>query len=471
MDTVAERIKAQFELVWGQCAACGSAEPLRPYFDQDIVLLGDSQQRILYGPDAACQYLTAIIEELSFLEVRRMIYRAQALAEEWVMLYGVMDVGELSLQFSLCCQAGEQAFVIKQLHFSYLQSQWLEEETQDSSVCPVLRSLSRGRRQELERRQQELRDSEAIYRFVLEATSDLIFDIDVVGKTIHIDREKMMRLFEIVLPPQPSIAEIYAKMVAAIWPADRESFVEKFDIQGDTLDVMLQVDLLEQEFRIINQERGYLWLRITMIPIRRGNHAVRRLVANIKNIDHEKREELEIKRRSERDPLTDLGNRGYTEIGVNDYLQDHRGQGALLMIDVDNFKLVNDNLGHQTGDQVLQELGQLLQTIFRSSDIIGRIGGDEFVAFMKDITDKRLAEKKAQAINEAFRKSFAGTECVFGISASVGIAMVREEDKRFDELLHRADLALYHQKHRGKNGYAYYEEWAKEHGKEREVES
>ena len=49
--------------------------------------------------------------------------------------------------------------------------------------------------------------------------------------------------------------------------------------------------------------------------------------------------------------------------------------------------------------------------------------------------------------------------------------MVREEDKRFDELLHRADLALYHQKHRGKNGYAYYEEWAKEHGKEREVES
>lgn len=180
--------------------------------------------------------------------------------------------------------------------------------------------------------------------------------------------------------------------------------------------------------------------------------------------------ELEIKRRSERDPLTDLGNRGYTESGVNDYLQNHRGLGALLMIDVDNFKLVNDNLGHQAGDQVLQELGQLLLMIFRSSDIIGRIGGDEFVAFMKDVSDKKLVEKKAQAINEAFRKSFVGDECVFGISASVGIAMVGKEDKRFDELLHRADLALYYQKRRGKNGYAYYEDWAKDHEKEREVE-
>ncbi len=470
MDTAAERIKAQFEWVWGQCADSSSAEPLCPYIDEQVVLLGDGQQRILYGQEAACRYLTALIAELSFLEVTRMIYRAQALAKEWVMLYGVMDVGEVSLQFSLCCQAMEEGFVIKQMHFSYSQLQWIEEAGEDVDVCPILRSLSLSGRRELERRQQELRDSEAIYRFVLEATSDLIFDIDVLKKDIHIDREKMMRLFEITLSPQPSIAEIYGKMVAAIWPADREAFVEKFDIQGDTLQVMLQVDLLEQEFRVVNQERGYLWMRITMIPIRRGHHAVHRLVANIKNIDEEKRKELEIKRRSERDPLTDLGNRGYTESGVNDYLQNHRGLGALLMIDVDNFKLVNDNLGHQAGDQVLQELGQLLLMIFRSSDIIGRIGGDEFVAFMKDVSDKKLVEKKAQAINEAFRKSFVGDECVFGISASVGIAMVGKEDKRFDELLHRADLALYYQKRRGKNGYAYYEDWAKDHEKEREVE-
>ena len=120
---------------------------------------------------------------------------------------------------------------------------------------------------------------------------------------------------------------------------------------------------------------------------------------------------------------------------------------------------------------MLQELGQLLQTLFRSSDIVGRIGGDEFVAFMKDTTDRQLAERKAQTINEAFRKSFAAEDCVFGISASVGITMVRESDKHFSELLHRADRALYHQKSSGKNGYAFYEDWESKHAGESEVAS
>ncbi len=470
MITAAERVKAQFEDLWGQCTAAGSADKLGPFLDEQAILIGDGQERILHGRQAVCHYLTELITELGFLDVVRMTYQAQGVSPEGVLIYGVIDVGEASVQFSLFCQVEAERFVIKHFHVSYSQRQWVDEAADQEEVCQSLKELSQSRRQELDRRLQELRDSEAIYRFVLEATSDLIFDIDVVNKDIHIDQEKMMRLFEVELSSEPSITEIYNKMVSAIWPADREGFVEKFDIQGDTLQVMLQVDLLEQEFRIINQEHGYLWLRITMIPIRRGNNAVRRLVANIKNIDQEKRMELEIKRRSERDPLTDLGNRGYTESGVNEYLQKHRGQGALLMIDVDNFKLVNDNLGHQAGDQVLRDLGQLLQAAFRSSDIVGRIGGDEFVAFMKDITDRHLAEKKAQAINEAFRKSFAGMDCVFAISASVGIAMVREEDSRFDELLHRADLALYHRKQHGKNGYAFYEDWAKEQKKESEVD-
>lgn len=469
MRMAIENVQEQFKLLWGKCIAMGNAEGLRPFLDEQIVFIGDGEKRMSHGREAVIAYLTELIGEMNCLEVKRLHYAAQSLASEWGILYGVIDLGEVSLQFSMCCALLEESWLMKQLHISYSVQQWVNGQAEDQGVCELLQAAARARRQELERRQEALWDSEASYKFVLEKTSDLIFDIDMVNGDIHIDRDKMMRLFGVTLSEKPDMREIYEKIVSTILPADRECFVESFGIEGDALEALKQVDYLEQEFRIVHQEKGYIWLKITMTPIRRGNMAVRRLVANIKNIDEEKRRELEMRRRSERDPLTDLGNRGFTESGVNAYLEQQQGVGALLMVDVDNFKLVNDNLGHQAGDQVLQELGQLLQTLFRSSDIVGRIGGDEFVAFMKDTTDRQLAERKAQAINAAFRKTFAAADCVFGISASVGIAMVRGSDKHFSDLLHRADLALYHQKNSGKNGYAFYEDWEVEHAGESEV--
>ncbi len=469
MRMAIEKVQEQFKLLWGRCIAGGSAEVLRPFLDEQIVFIGDSEKRMNHGQEAVIDYLTELIGEMSFLEVKRLHYAAQSLSPEWGMLYGVIDLGDVSIQFSMCCALLETSWSMKQMHLSYSVQEWVNGQAEDQGVCELLQAAARARREELERRQEALWDSEASYKFVLEKTSDLIFDVDMVSQEVHIDREKMMRLFGVTLSEKPDIREIYDKMVSAILPADRECFVEKFGIEGDALIALLQVDYLEQEFRIVHQEKGYLWLKITMTPIRRNGTEVRRLVANIKNIDEEKRQELEIRRRSERDPLTDLSNRGYTESGVNAYLEQQQGVGALLMVDVDNFKLVNDNLGHQAGDQVLQELGQLLRTLFRSSDIVGRIGGDEFVAFMKDTTDRHLAERKAQTINAAFRKSFAAAEGVFGISASVGIAMVRESDKYFEELLRRADRALYYQKNVGKNGYAFYEDWEMEHAEGSEV--
>lgn len=469
MRIAIEKVQEQFKLLWGQCIAEGSAVGLRPFLDEQIVFIGDGERRLSQDREAVLDYLTELIDEMSYLEVKRLHYAAQSLAPEWGILYGVIDLGEVSLQFSICCALMEESWSMKQMHVSYSVRRWLNGQAEDQGVCELLQSAARVRQQELEKRQEALWDSEASYKFVLEKTSDLIFDVDIATQEVHIDREKMMRLFGVTLSKEADMREIYEKMVSVILPADREGFMEKFNIEGDALLALTQVDYLEQEFRILHQDKGYLWLKITMTPIRRGNMAVRRLVANIKNIDEEKRQELEIRRRSERDPLTDLGNRGFTESGVEECLVQQPGVGALLMVDVDNFKLVNDNLGHQAGDQVLQELGQLLQTLFRSSDIVGRVGGDEFVAFMKDITDRELAERKARTINEAFRKTYAAEECVFGISASVGIAMVQESDKHFGELLHRADLALYHQKHSGKNGYAFYEDWAKAHAGESEV--
>lgn len=450
-----ERVKSWFEALWGQCIVTGSADFMEPYCDEHSVLLGDREQRICRGKAAVVTYMSELVSQMMYLEPEAISYQGQRLSEDLVMIYGLMEMEQISMQFSFCIATDDGRPMIRHCHVSYSNNFAPSDEVGD--VCEMLRHISELRRQEEQQRQEALRESEAIYRFVLEATSDLIFDIDLTSKVIHIDREKVAALFEVSLAEEPSIEAVYDQILSAILPADRESVREKFDIYGDTLEVLSQVETLEQEFRINNRAKGYIWLRITMIPIRHGG-VITKLVANIKDIDHQKREELEIRRQSERDPLTDLMNRGYTESCINDYLQHGGNDGALLMIDVDNFKLVNDNLGHQAGDKVLQELGQSLETIFRSSDIVGRIGGDEFVVFMKGVSQREAAEKKAQQVNEAFHKAFFANSEVFWISASVGVVMVQSSTECFEELLSKADKAMYTQKRRGKNGCVFYED-------------
>lgn len=177
--------------------------------------------------------------------------------------------------------------------------------------------------------------------------------------------------------------------------------------------------------------------------------------------DNQKKEELSAK--ADTDLLTDLNNKLATETKIKKYMRDHPGQQAMMFVlDIDNFKKINDTMGHAFGDQVLRELGNNLPAQFRATDIIGRTGGDEFTLFLKDIRDDEIAKKEAKKVLYFFRNFQTGGYVKYSATASIGVAIYPRDGADFETLYKSADRALYVAKKRGKNQLAFFGEEAGE---------
>ncbi len=200
----------------------------------------------------------------------------------------------------------------------------------------------------------------------------------------------------------------------------------------------------------------YLWYKMRINTSLNENSQVISLVT-IDEIHDEKEEELQLRLKAETDPLTGAFNKNTFSEKVNRYLN-AEGEGALYMFDLDNFKGINDNMGHSAGDNVLKEVYTKISHLFRSHDIIGRIGGDEFVVFLEGTTDKNMIIKKAQSIAEKINKTYyAENKVSIDISCSIGISIAPKDGNDFESLFKVADLAMYKSKNRGKNTYTIYD--------------
>lgn len=158
------------------------------------------------------------------------------------------------------------------------------------------------------------------------------------------------------------------------------------------------------------------------------------------------------------DPLTGLLNKAACESAINTYLQ-YRWKGedyAVMMLDVDNFKRVNDSLGHPDGDRLLRATGEALREAFRKTDVVARVGGDEFFLLMKGVTGNKAVLDKAREINGAISEK-VHKKTLIEVSYSVGVAF-GHNDEKFDSCFRRADQALYNVKRSGKHGYAVWKE-------------
>ena len=161
---------------------------------------------------------------------------------------------------------------------------------------------------------------------------------------------------------------------------------------------------------------------------------------------------MHYRRLSRMDSLTGILNKGTTESGIQDYLQirEEHEPCAFIMIDVDNFKKINDTLGHQGGDRVLEIVGNTLRSVFRAHDIIGRFGGDEFVVFMVNIQNEDIIQKKINHIREFVQKKIS-EDYDYEVTFSVGVAYTDLPDTSYDKLMLLADEALYEAKAFGKS--------------------
>lgn len=161
-----------------------------------------------------------------------------------------------------------------------------------------------------------------------------------------------------------------------------------------------------------------------------------------------------LRHKAEHDPLTGIANRGAFE-QLRTLLKATKTPIAFLLIDVDEFKQINDGFGHETGDEILKKVARLMQEQIRSQDYAARIGGDEFAIIMTEIEQKQkeVIEKKVQEMNRKLQNPEDGLPPV---SLSVGISFSREGFS--EDLYKNTDQALYYVKENGRNGWKFYEE-------------
>ena len=182
-------------------------------------------------------------------------------------------------------------------------------------------------------------------------------------------------------------------------------------------------------------------------PVSGNIHAI----VTIKDVQKEKLRDLNLQKRAQEDALTQLANRSYMEEQIRLALQENNDFHCLMLLDIDNFKLINDTFGHQTGDEVLKTFSKMLISKFRKGDIIARLGGDEFLVFMKN-ANPAIVEPRTKSILESC-KTLMGSDSKIKISPSIGISFFPEHGVNFDSLYKNADIALYSSKQKGKNTY------------------
>ena len=161
---------------------------------------------------------------------------------------------------------------------------------------------------------------------------------------------------------------------------------------------------------------------------------------------------LQIK--AEQDTMTGLFNSGTTKALVKEFISSYHSRPcAMLIIDVDDFKRINDCYGHMVGDKVMIRAAETIKKLFRANDIVGRIGGDEFLVFMKDVPDRRIVEVRCSQIVESFRTITCDEIHEGVLSCSVGAAFSSDHDNHYDPLFCAADKEMYRAKSMGGNRY------------------
>ena len=204
-----------------------------------------------------------------------------------------------------------------------------------------------------------------------------------------------------------------------------------------------------------SEEEPYRWYEIEFNLLTDEDNNALGYVGSIHDIDELKASTLEFKNKSQHDSLTGLYNNASIKEIIEEYFQ-HNGKektNALVILDLDDFKNVNDTYGHRFGDRVIKAAADTLNNTFGENDLTARIGGDEFLVFCKDILDMSSVNEKVKKMFDNFAENPVGEEEKYIIKASVGISVSPQDGNTFKRLFDKADRNMYKVKRSGKNSY------------------
>lgn len=296
--------------------------------------------------------------------------------------------------------------------------------------------------------EEELKRSEEKYRIIAENTSDIISIINLDGEFLYLSPSHI-RLWEHEVPDH----EIH-NLFEWIVEEDRDIFAYAIQHAFSTRKEYMV------ECRINTQRQDVIWTESKINPITDQEGNVTKLLLVTRDVTDRKRSEETIHHLAYHDALTDLPNRRmYVQQLSKEMMQAKRFQStlAVLFLDMDRFKDVNDSFGHDVGDLLLVEAAKRLQGCLKPGDVVARLGGDEFTVMQTQLQDRSEAAALAEQIMNQLQRPFELDGHVFNVSCSIGIALYPQDGDNPEDLLKRADTALYTVKSRGKNGYDFFD--------------
>ncbi len=301
-----------------------------------------------------------------------------------------------------------------------------------------------------------LRQSEQLHRYIVNSSPDIVFMLDQNGHFRFLNSK-----VESLLGYRPE--DLEGRHIRHL--------IEEQDVgrvDWAFRDPTISADnprTIELKLKSRGSARGNRHFEVTAFPVEEttseSGDPVREIYGTARDITERKEAEAFINFQAYHDLLTRLPNRALFKdrLGLSMSQAERNNQKlAVMFIDLDRFKVVNDSLGHAMGDRLLQAVTQRLEGCLRQGDTLSRFGGDEFTLLLPEIRNTDDARTIARKLMEALKSPFKLGEHEVYVGVSIGIALYPDSGQKLEELIQQADVAMYHVKGRGKDGYQFYTE-------------
>jgi diguanylate cyclase (GGDEF)-like protein/PAS domain S-box-containing protein len=328
---------------------------------------------------------------------------------------------------------GEQRFA----HATYVPH--VEEHGRVRGFFSLVTDITERKKEE-----EALAESEEKFRVIAENVEDLIVLLDTEGRRLY-NSPSYNKVLGHVRAGADSFAEVH--------PEDRERIRKVFE---QTVKTGIGH---RTQFRFLLKDGSVRHIESQGSVIRDSHGKVSKVVVVSRDITERKHAEAHIRHLAHHDGLTGLPNRilladrlGLAIVQAN---REHRRAGVLF-IDLDRFKEVNDKLGHQAGDRLLQTVAERLTASVREGDTVARLGGDEFVVLLPNIRDHGDTQRVANKILENVSRPYTLEAQAFMVTPSIGIAVFPDDGANVEDLMRNADAAMYHAKQMGRNNCQFF---------------
>nr|WP_276575880.1 GGDEF domain-containing phosphodiesterase [Oceanirhabdus seepicola] len=336
-----------------------------------------------------------------------------------------------------------------------LNEAYLDLKENNEEITAVYEELTateeelRDQYENLKEQSISLEESQQRYKLVAEGSNDIIWDVDWRKGNLFISD----RVEEIIGVKSKEIKTIkdYAKL---IYEEDRKKTLEKFykHLKYD--------DEYQDEYRLVSKDGQIKWILCKSKIQRDLNNQPIKIAGSASDITDKKLYEKRIEKMAYYDDLTNLYNRNGCTIQINNKLNEiknkNSGNIAVFLLDLDNFKNINDIYGHSAGDYILQKVAPRIMESSKENELFARFGGDEFIAIIYDYPNLEYVEERAKDILNKFKEPFYLKSKEIFITASIGIAVNTSEKTNSDELFKNADSAMYRAKIKGKNSFCFF---------------